>query len=99
NIPRATTGMVTLLLFALVTFLYGVHLDRRFMGVGVFLGASFVVMSYLAAYIWILLLIAALMVAVAIFMMKRAYSKQAATAPETSSPVLPPERADKDFGQ
>ena len=28
NIPRATTGMVTLLLFALVTFLYGVHLDR-----------------------------------------------------------------------
>jgi hypothetical protein len=26
SIPRATTGMVTLLLFALVTFLYGVHL-------------------------------------------------------------------------
>ena len=95
NIPRATTGMVTLLLFALVTFLYGVHLDRRFMGVGVFLGASFVVMSYLAAYIWILLLIAALIVAVAIFMMKRAHSKQAATAPEMPSPVLPPERADK----
>jgi hypothetical protein len=70
SIPRATTGMVTLLLFALVTFLYGVHLDRRFMGVGVFLGLSYVVMSYMAAYIWILLLIAALMVAVAIFMMK-----------------------------
>jgi hypothetical protein len=76
SIPRATTGMVTLLLFALVTFLYGVHLDRRFMGVGVFLGLSYVVMSYMAAYIWILLLIAVLMVAVAIFMMKRTYSKQ-----------------------
>ena len=70
SIPRATTGMVTLLLFALVTFLYGVHLDRRFMGVGVFLGLSYVAMSYMAAYIWILLLIAVLMVAVAIFMMK-----------------------------
>jgi hypothetical protein len=38
--------MVALLLFALVTFLYGVYLDRRFMGVGVFLGLSYVVMSY-----------------------------------------------------
>ncbi len=28
NIPRATTGMVTLLLFTLVTFLYGVHAVR-----------------------------------------------------------------------
>ena len=99
SIPRATTGMVTLLLFALVTFLYGVHLDRRFMGVGVFLGLSYVVMSYMAAYIWILLLIAVLMVAVAIFMMKRTYSKQAATGPAMTPPVLLPERADEDFVQ
>ncbi len=83
NIPRATTGMVTLLLFALVTFLYGVHLDRRFLGVGVFLGLSYVVMSYLAAYVWILLLIAALMVTVAIFMVKRLYSQRDATDPVT----------------
>ncbi len=83
NIPRHTTGMVTLLLFALVTFLYGVHLDRRFLGVGVFLGLSYVVMSYLAAYIWILLIIAALMVTVAIFMTKRLYSQRAATGPVT----------------
>ncbi len=81
NIPRATTGMVTLLLFALVTFLYGVHLDRRFLGVGVFLGISYVVMSYLAAYIWILLLIAALMMTVAIFMVKRLYSQRNASSP------------------
>ncbi len=99
SIPRATTGMVTLLLFALVTFLYGVHLDRRFMGVGVFLGLSYVVMGYMAAYIWILLLIAVLMVAVAIFMMKRTYSKQAATGPVVTPPVLLPERADEDFVQ
>jgi hypothetical protein len=99
SIPRATTGMVTLLLFALVTFLYGVHLDRRFMGVGVFLGLSYVVMSYMAAYIWILLLIAVLMVAVAIFMMKRTYSKQAATGAAMPPPVLLPERADEDFVQ
>jgi membrane glycosyltransferase len=79
KIPRATTGMVTMLLFALVTFLYGVHLDRRFLGVGIFLGLSYVVMSYLAAYIWILLLIAGLAVSVAIFMVKRVYSQQAAT--------------------
>jgi hypothetical protein len=95
----ATTGMVALLLFALVTFLYGVHLDRRFMGVGVFLGLSYVVMSYMAAYIWILLLIAALMVAVAIFMMKRTYSKQAAAGPARTPPVLLQGRADEDFVQ
>jgi hypothetical protein len=83
NIPRATTGMVTLLLFALVTFLYGVHLDRRFLGVGVFLGLSYVVMSYLAAYIWVLLLIAALAVPVAIFLVKRVYSQQAASSSVT----------------
>jgi hypothetical protein len=80
SIPRATTGMVTLLLFALVSFLYGAHLDRRFMGVGVFLGLSYVVMSYLAAYVWILLLIAALAVSVAIFLVKRVYSQQPATS-------------------
>jgi membrane glycosyltransferase len=91
--------MVTLLLFALVTFLYGVHLDRRFMGVGVFLGLSYVVMSYMAAYIWILLLIAVLMVAVAIFMMKRTYSKKAATGPAMTPPVLLPKRTDEDFVQ
>lgn len=79
NIPRATTGMVTLLLFALVTFLYGVHRDRRFLGVGIFLGLSYVVMSYLTAYVWVLLLIGALAVSVAIFLVKRAYSQQAAS--------------------
>ncbi|MGH8488850.1 MAG: hypothetical protein ACREXS_08320, partial [Gammaproteobacteria bacterium] len=90
NIPRATTGMVTLLLFALVTFLYGVHLDRRFLGVGIFLGLSFVVMTYLAAYIWILLLIAALMMAGAIFMVKRLYSQRQATGPATRDvPITP----------
>lgn len=80
KIPRDTTGMVIMLLFALVTFLYGVHLDRRFLGVGVFLGLSYVVMMYLAAYIWVLLLVAALVVSVAIFLMKRD-SQQAATSP------------------
>jgi hypothetical protein len=40
-----------------------------------------------------------LMVAVAIFMMKRTYSKQAATGPAMTPPVLLPERADEDFVQ
>jgi hypothetical protein len=78
HIPRATTGMVILLLFALVTFLYGVHLDRRFLGVGIFLGLSYMIMAYLAAYMWILLLIAGITVCVAIFLLKRVYSQQAA---------------------
>lgn len=84
GIQRATIGMVTLLLFALVTFLYGVHLDRRFVVVGGFLGVSYVVMIYLAAYMWIVLLIAAIMVIAAVFMMKRAYSRK--TAPVTTPP-------------
>ncbi|MGH8478540.1 MAG: hypothetical protein ACREXK_02915 [Gammaproteobacteria bacterium] len=83
KIPRDTTGMVILLLFALVTFLYGVHLDRRFLGVGIFLGLSYVVMTYLAAYIWILLLIAALALSGAIFLVKRVHSQQAAPGPVT----------------
>jgi membrane glycosyltransferase len=65
----------------------------------VFLGLSYVVMSYMAAYIWILLLIAVLMVAVAIFMMKRTYSKQAATGLVMTPPVSLPERADEDSVQ
>ncbi|MGQ0593873.1 MAG: hypothetical protein ACT4QB_14875 [Gammaproteobacteria bacterium] len=88
KIPRDTTGMVTLLLFALVTFLYGVHLDRRFLGVGIFLGLSYVVMTYLAAYIWILLIIAALAVSVAMFLVKRVYSQQAVTSPVTHEGIL-----------
>jgi len=83
KIPRDTTGMVTLLLFALVTFLYGVHLDRRFLGVGIFLGLSYVVMTYLATYIWVLLLIAALALSGAIFLVKRVPSQQAAISPVT----------------
>ncbi|MGH8507718.1 MAG: hypothetical protein ACREVH_03245 [Gammaproteobacteria bacterium] len=78
GIPRATTGMVTLLLFTLATFLYGVHLDRRFIVVGGFLGISYVVMIYLAAYMWVVLLIAALTVIAAVFIMKRVYSKDSA---------------------
>lgn len=84
GMPRATTGMVTLLLFTLATFLYGVHSDRRFVVVGGFLGISYVVMIYLAEYMWIVLLIAALMVAGAVFMMKRAYSRE--TASVTTAP-------------
>jgi hypothetical protein len=56
-------------------------------------------MSYMAAYIWILVLIAVLMVAVTIFMIKRAYSKQAATGLVMTPPVSLLERADEDFVQ
>ena len=59
------------------------------MGVGIFLGLSYVVMSYLAAYIWLLLLIAALAVSVAILLVKRAYSQQAATSPVTRDVHVP----------
>lgn len=86
GIPRATTGLITLLLFTLVTFLYGVHLDRRFIAVSVFLGISYVVMIYLAAYMWIVLLIGALIMIAAVFMMKRAYARQGATRPEVTAP-------------
>jgi membrane glycosyltransferase len=40
-------------------------------------------MSYLAAYIWVLLLIAAVAVPVAIVLVKRIYSQQAPTSPVT----------------
>jgi len=71
RIPRTTSGLVILLLLALTTFLYGVHLDWRFIVVGLFLAISYLIMAYFVTYVWLLLLIAILIMAVAIFIAKR----------------------------
>jgi len=71
RMPRSTIGLVILLLLAFATFLYGVHIDWRFIVVGVFLGLTFVLMAYLVSYIWILLLILIVMIAVGTYMFRR----------------------------
>ena len=56
-------GLVILLLLALTTFVQGIYVDSRFFVVGLFLGLSLVIMTYLDEYLRILLVIAIVAVA------------------------------------
>lgn len=51
-------GQVALLLVAQTTFLMGVYVDWRFYVLGTFLALCLIVISYLEAYIWLLVLMA-----------------------------------------
>jgi len=52
-----SVGFVVFLLLAFAFFLQGVYVDWRFYIVGGFLAVSLLVAMYLAAYLWIILLL------------------------------------------
>jgi hypothetical protein len=58
-----SAGLVILLLLALTTFVQGIYADSRFCVVGLFLGLSLVIMTYVDEYLWILLVIGVVAVA------------------------------------
>jgi len=55
-----TTALILLLEFALVTFIAGIRMGWLFRLTGIFLAISLLVLAYLERYLWILLLLAAL---------------------------------------
>jgi hypothetical protein len=72
RLDNENTGLVILLLLALSIFIAGIHLGWRLCLVGGFLGAALVAATYLEEYVWILLIIA--LVVVAIFLLLKRYA-------------------------
>ncbi|MGH8479701.1 MAG: hypothetical protein ACREXK_09025 [Gammaproteobacteria bacterium] len=73
-------GFVVLLLLAFAFFVQGVYADWRFYIVGGFLAASLVVAMHLAAYVWIILLLAIVFMAGGVW-----YIRTQRRAPATST--------------
>jgi hypothetical protein len=70
RLDNENTGLVILLLLALSIFLAGIHLGWRLCLVGGFLGLALVAATYLEEYVWILVIIAAVILAI-VFLLKR----------------------------
>ena len=66
RLDNENTGLVILLLLALSVFLAGIHLGWRLCLVGGFLGAALVAATYLEEYVWILLIIGLVVLAIAL---------------------------------
>jgi uncharacterized membrane protein len=67
RINNEAVSLVTLLLVAQVTFLVGVYGDWRFCVVALFQVLCMVVLAYLATYIWVVLIVAAGIIALGIY--------------------------------
>jgi hypothetical protein len=75
-----SVGFVVFLLLAFAFFLQGVYVDWRFYIVGGFLAVSLLVAMYLAAYLWIILLLAIVSMAGGVW-----YIRTQRRAPEAST--------------
>ena len=69
RLDNENTGLVILLLLALSIFIAGIHLGWRLCLVGGFLGAALVAATYLEEYVWILLIIGLVVLAI-VFLLK-----------------------------
>ena len=54
RLNNETTGLVLLLVFALTTFVTGIRMGWLFRLVGLFLGASLLLIAYFERYLWVL---------------------------------------------
>jgi hypothetical protein len=75
RLDNENTGLVILLLLALSIFIAGIHLGWRLCLVGGFLGAALVAATYLEEYVWMLVIIALVILAV-VFLLKRYAGRQ-----------------------
>ena len=75
RIDFEATGFLLFLLLSFTTFLQGAHLDWRFYLVGLFLALSLILAIYVAAFLWVTLLIAILFVAAGFLLMRRGQAK------------------------
>ena len=70
-----STGLVILLLLALTTFIVGINLDYQLCLLGGFLGLTLLVVAYLEQYVWVVLFAAIVVVAAALFVLKRTHRR------------------------
>jgi hypothetical protein len=66
RLDNENTGLVILLLLALSVFIAGIHLGWRLCLVGGFLGAALVAATYLEEYVWVLVIIGLVVLAIAL---------------------------------
>ena len=66
RLDNENTGLVILLLLALSVFMAGIHLGWRLCLVGGFLAAALVAATYLEEYVWVLLIIGLVVLAIAL---------------------------------
>lgn len=64
RLNNETTGLILLLLFAQSTFVAGIRMGWVFRLAGVFLAAGLLVLAYIERYLWVLILVAILMLAI-----------------------------------
>jgi len=64
RLDNENTGLVILLLLALSVFMAGIHLGWRLCLVGGFLGAALVAATYLETYVWVLVIIGLVVLAI-----------------------------------
>ena len=61
RLNNETTGLILLLLFALTTFITGIRMGWLFRLAGLFMAASLILLAYTERFLWLLLLLGALM--------------------------------------
>ncbi|ADJ27843.1 hypothetical protein [Nitrosococcus watsonii] len=71
TLNKQSIGQVILLLVAQTTFLMGIYVDWRFYVLGAFLAIALIVVSYLEAYIWLLMLIAIGIITLGLYLHRR----------------------------
>ena len=84
-----SVGFVVFLLLAFAFFLQGVYVDWRFYIVGGFLAVSLLVAMYLAAYLWIILLLLIVSMAGGVWYIRIRGARRRAALPESAQEGRP----------
>lgn len=71
RLDSENTGLVILLILALATFLAGLRLGWRLCILGVFLGGTLILATYLEEFLWIVLMVVLAVAAVVYFMARK----------------------------
>ncbi len=75
RLNNEATGLILLLLFALVTFITGIRMGWLFRLAGIFLAVSLLLLAYLERYLWLLMIIGILILTAHHFILRRIRQK------------------------
>ncbi len=70
RLNNEATGLILLLLFALITFITGIRMGWLFRLAGVFLAISLLLLAYLERYLWLLIIIGVLLLVIHHFLLR-----------------------------
>ena len=73
RLPSNATAFVLMTVMSLSTFLAGIYIGWRFLVLGVFIALATIFAAYLEAYVWVLIPIAILIIAVGLFIAWREF--------------------------